>query len=139
MEQGEGKEGGTNTLEIICARDAWRWQIPRDVWDGLQCIDHVVDGPSDSRQVVGVTIREGLDDHVQRLADGSTPTRDGTTSEVEGEGHGVAIRYAVGAFDTGGPLHLSVDSVGTFDHFPHHWANVGCGLGQRSGSIVQVA
>jgi hypothetical protein len=63
-EKGRG-DGGSNGLEIISARDAWRWEVPGDVGDGLQCVDHVVDGPSDGCQIVRVSIRKGLNDHVQ--------------------------------------------------------------------------
>jgi len=99
----------------------------------------VVDGPSDGSQIVGVPIREGLHDHVQRFADRGASAGDGATSEVEREGHGVAAWHAVRSFDAGGPLHLSLDSVRAFNHFPHHGSNIRCSLSERPGSVFQVA
>lgn len=112
--------------------------IPGDVRNGLQRVGHVVDGPSNGSQIVGVAVGQSLDDHVQALPNGGSSTGDGAASKIQRQGHRVAAWHSVGTLDSGCPLHLSGDPVWALDHMPHHWSNVWCSLCQRSGSVLEI-
>lgn len=90
--QGEGEEDReqerkgrvTYGCDVVLSGGIQRREDPGETRDGLEVLDHVVDGDSDGGEIIDVLVWDGRDNHVEVLADGGAATSDLTASEVEG-------------------------------------------------------